>query len=108
MRAAFAIAGYWGTVFSSRLPAITPEEMLSFLGGAALTIAGPDPIPPRIPPMTPPGVPPPMPSMPETPAIEGGAADSLTCHQTPLENLQTSPNLGYSNLYQLRHQRQFF
>src|ERR1700753_4398865 len=58
---------------------MTPEEMLSFLGGAALTMAGPVPIPPRIPPITPPGVPPPMPSIPETPAMDGGAADSLIC-----------------------------
>ena len=48
---------------------MTPDEMLSFLGGAALTIAGPCPMPPRIPPITPPGVPPPMPSIPETPAM---------------------------------------
>src|ERR1700691_1194794 len=38
MRAALGIVGYRGTVFSSKFPAITPEEMLSVLRGVCLTV----------------------------------------------------------------------
>ena len=37
MRAALAIAGYCGTVFWIRFPCMTPEEIVSFFGGATLT-----------------------------------------------------------------------
>ena len=46
-RAALAIAGYRGTVFSSKLPAISRDAMGTIFGGVALTtMARPVPVPP--------------------------------------------------------------
>jgi hypothetical protein len=76
VRVALAIAGYWGTVFSSKFPAITPNETDTFFGGAAgATITGPVPVLPITLLMLP-GVLLLRPST--TPSIVGGAADSCT------------------------------
>src|ERR1700722_1724094 len=57
MWAALGIAGYWGNVFTSKLPAITPEETFKLMGALGLTTVGRPapalsimlPIPPGIP-----------------------------------------------------------
>src|ERR1700736_2053464 len=40
MWAALAIAGYWGNVFASKMPAITPEGTFKLTGVLGLTTAG--------------------------------------------------------------------
>src|ERR1035438_4305313 len=76
MWAALAIVGYWGNVFASKLPAITPEETFKLMGALGLT-TGACPVP--IMALIPPGVSLLRPSMPCTPIIDGGIAASFTC-----------------------------
>jgi hypothetical protein len=77
MWADLGIAGYWGNVFTSKLPAITPEETLKLFGAFGLTTVGClipaslmiEPIPPGIPLLR---------SSFGAP-IDGGIAASFTC-----------------------------
>src|SRR5882757_3884607 len=79
MPAVLGIAGYWGKVLATRLPAITPEETFKLFGALGLTTLGclvpislmREPIPPGIPLL--------RPSMACTPIIGCGIAASSTC-----------------------------
>jgi hypothetical protein len=79
MWATLEIAGYWGIVFTSKLPAITPHETFKLFVTFGLTTAGclvhvslmTVPIPPGMPLLSP--------STPCTPIIDGGMAASFTC-----------------------------
>ena len=77
--AARAIAGYWGRVFVSRLPAITREVTLKVFGAFGLTTLGcPVPTSLLMEPI-PPGIPLLRPSMRCSPIIGGGVAASFIC-----------------------------
>src|SRR5258708_5003239 len=79
MPAALGIAGYWGKVFSIRLPAITPEETFKLAGALGLTTVGRpapslsirEPIPSGIPLL--------RSLMSVRLTIDGGVAGSFTC-----------------------------